>query len=149
MKSTNELHFISLNLQLTFKGAVVVSILVTTYLLVKSRIDVNRKNEATPIDATTIRIHMYLPLPWGTPLDKWGVSVKCCQPCKLVDRQKSVKASLALSHWDLLKIRSFDSFRTTAILLGLPVPFITMLVFECSSRHCLQRLFEFLHSINT
>ena len=51
----------------TFKGAVVVSMLVTTNLLVKSATDVKRKNDAAPMDTTTITIQKYLPWDPGRP----------------------------------------------------------------------------------
>ena len=127
----------------------VVSMFVTTYLLVKSWTDVNKKNEATPIDATTMKIHMYFQLPLGTPLGRWWGSVRCCQPCKLVDRQKSVKASAAFSPFDCFTMISFGSFSITARLFSLLLPFIIIFGFGFSSRHFLQRWFEFWQIIKT
>ena len=85
--------------KLTWSDAVVVSMLVATYLLVKSFTEVDRKKVATPIDAETIRNHMNLPPPFTLFLlwfpcwlTVFVESVRWCQPCKLVERQKSVNS---------------------------------------------------------
>ena len=95
--------------KLTSRGAVVVSMLVTTYLLVKSSTDVKRKNEATPMEATTIKIHIYTPR-------CWCVSIRWCHPCKLVERQKSLNADFVFSTLVRFPLHSF-AIVTTRLLV--------------------------------